>query len=147
MTQFYIPKAAYLLHILGYMFLIDKFLKFDRFTHLKFFVLTTLIFELVTITNSRFCRRYYWCVVLFQGNIRSWFKSFWLPICTDIAITILHCRFQLIDMFFQYIATRHSFLQLNGIFFFSSFVASNIFPWLLSVVKVSDYAHKILWIL
>lgn len=69
--------------------------------------LTTLILERIIITNWCFYRAD-WCIESFQGNI--WFGSFWLPMCTTfITSTILHCRFlRLIDMFFQYVATRHS---------------------------------------
>lgn len=72
--------------------------------------LTTLILKRIIITNwSVHFRRTDWCIVSFQGNI----GSFRLPTWSCVAIVkhwlILYCRFRLIDMFFQYVATRHSF--------------------------------------
>lgn len=83
--------------------------------------LTTLILKRIIITNwSVHFRRTDWCIVSFQGNI----GSFRLPTWSCVAIVkhcwlILYCRFRLIDMFFQYVATRHSFFvaSINNISF------------------------------
>ena len=93
---------------------VKKIVKYEKLQK----ALTTLILKRIIITNwSVHFRRTDWCIVSFQGNI----GSFRLPTLSRVAIAkhrlILYCRFRLIDMFFQYVATRHSFSVLFPSFF------------------------------